>query len=317
MTKSVPVPNVPPARLVDMSDFVTLRSATDDDLAGVTAVFAAQDIAWWDEVDGDVDDVRGEFDRTVAAFGTLADGARVALVDGAVVGVALHVGHGQTNVAVDPSTGYAERSLEMLIDWLIESGATLIDAPAHDAERLDVLRARRWTPVRSSFDLERVATVDDLVSLAWPTDISASPFRRGVDDQAVHDMIYSVWTDVAGHTHRPIEEWRALFLDVPSYDPDLVVLARHRDGHVAGIAMCRVFDGELGWVNQLAVGRPDRGVGLGRALLVESFRRFADRGVERLGLGVEADNGTALGLYRSVGLEVTREWMHCAPEMRD
>jgi ribosomal protein S18 acetylase RimI-like enzyme len=54
-------------------------------------------------------------------------------------------------------------------------------------------------------------------------------------------------------------------------------------------------------------------VGLGRALLVESFHRLSATGVEILGLGVEAANVNALGLYRSVGLEVAREWVHCSP----
>ena len=77
--------------------------------------------------------------------------------------------------------------------------------------------------------------------------------------------------------------------------------------------MCRTFAGGIGWVSQLAVGYPDRGVGLGRALLVESFHRLSATGVEILGLGVGADNENALGLYRSVGLEVARKWVHCSP----
>jgi hypothetical protein len=38
------------------------------------------------------------------------------------------------------------------------------------------------------------------------------PFRLGVDDEELHEMIYSFWTDVPGHTYRPIDEWRSLIL---------------------------------------------------------------------------------------------------------
>ncbi len=97
--------------------------------------------------------------------------------------------------------------------------------------------------------------------------------------------------------------------------PNLVVIARRDDGSgpVAGAAICRMFTGGVGWVSQLAVGRPDRGVGLGRSLLIESFHRLVAAGAETLALDVEAENATALGLYRTVGLDVAREWVHCSP----
>jgi ribosomal protein S18 acetylase RimI-like enzyme len=31
-----------------------------------------------------------------------------------------------------------------------------------------------------------------------------------------------------------------------------------------------------------------------------------------IGLGVEAENANALGLYRSVGFDICREWIHCS-----
>lgn len=290
-----------------------MRPPTDDDFDDVVRVFAAQDMAWFDEVDMEADDVRAELDRVVAASGSLGDGARLAVADGRVIGLALHVGHGQTNLAIDPAAPMAMAALERLTGWLLESGAELVDAPAQDTERLAVFAAHGLEPIRSSFDLERSSELTDLTRTELPSGITFSPFRKGVDDQEAHDVIYSVWMDVPGHTDRPIEEWRSLFLDGPSFDPELVVVARRTDGAIAGIAICRVFNGEIGWVAQLAVGRPDRGVGLGRALLVEALYRLATRNVGRLGLSVEAANDTALGLYRSVGLEVSREWVHCAP----
>jgi ribosomal protein S18 acetylase RimI-like enzyme len=292
---------------------VVLRAVTDDDIASVTELNRRQDVAWWGQPETDDEETRLGFDRSKAAMGSLEAGGRLAMHRDVAVGIALLVGHGQTGVAVDPTSPMATRALEMLVAWLIAAGATTFEAPAQDADRLAALAAAGFVPDRSSFELERPVPLDDLGSASWPPGVAAAPFRPGVDEQELHDLIYSVWTDVAGHTHRPLDEWRSIFIDTPSFDPALIVVARRDDGagDLAGAALCRTFPGDLGWVAQLAVGRPDRGIGLGRVLLVEAFHRLASAGVSTIGLGVEAGNANALGLYRSVGLEITREWVHC------
>ena len=297
---------------------VVLRPATEADVDAIFAVQVAQDTAWWGTPDGDVDDTRAELDRVRHAMGSLDRGARVAVVPGAepsVVGFALLVGHGHTNLSINPSASDAASARRLLVGWLIEAGGTQIDAPNQDQLLLDVLDEFGYRPTRSSFELERGADIADLGSTVWPDGIRSAPFHPGVDDEEVYALIYPMWTDVVGHTDRPFDEWRALFLHDASFVPELAVLARRNEGSgpVAGVAMCRTFTGGIGWVSQLAVGYADRGVGLGRALLVESFHRLSATGVQILGLGVEADNVNALGLYRSVGLEVAREWVHCSP----
>jgi ribosomal protein S18 acetylase RimI-like enzyme len=293
---------------------IELRAATPGDVEALAAMQDAQDIAWWGAPDGDVDDVRSELDRVRFAHGSLADGSRIALVGGRAVGSVLLTGHGRADLAVDPGAPDVDEVRRLLVDWAVAAGASMMESPVQDRERVAALEAAGFVPVRSSFELERAAGPDDLGPGEWPPGIAPSPFRPGVDDEELHTMIYSVWMDVPGHTFRPLEEWRALFVDDASFDPELAVVARRDDGNgaIAGCAMSRIFLGTVGWVSQLAVGRPDRGLGLGRSLLVEAFHRLAARDVEILGLGVEAENDTALGLYRSVGLEVTREFVHCA-----
>ena len=46
----------------------------------------------------------------------------------------------------------------------------------------------------------------------------------------------------------------------------------------------------------------------GRALLLHALTDLQQAGARGLTLGVEADNESALGLYRSVGMAVEREW---------
>jgi ribosomal protein S18 acetylase RimI-like enzyme len=66
--------------------------------------------------------------------------------------------------------------------------------------------------------------------------------------------------------------------------------------------------GGRGWVDTLAVAQSERRRGLGRALLLHALTDLQRAGARGLGLGVEAENDGALGLYRSLGLEVEREW---------
>ena len=69
-----------------------------------------------------------------------------------------------------------------------------------------------------------------------------------------------------------------------------------------------MFSDGRGWVEQLAVARSARGLGLGRALLLHSLAELHERGATSLALGVQGENENAIGLYRDVGFEIEREW---------
>jgi len=294
---------------------VDLRAATDDDVDDIWRVVAAQDSAWWGAPDGDRDDIVDELARAARASGSLESGTRVAVAADVIVGFATLIGHGHSNVAVDPGAAAAEDALSGLFDWLTSSGATLIDSPVQDSARRERLARLGFVPVRSSFELERSADVSDLRAPVWPDGIAPVAFRLGLDDEEVHEMIYSFWTDVPGHTYRPIEEWRPSILAGPWFDPELIVLTRwdHGSGPPAGIALGRLYGDDVGWVSQLGVSNDARGLGLGRAILVEACHRLSGTDVRIIGLGVEAENASAIGLYRSVGMEIAREWVHCSP----
>jgi mycothiol synthase len=294
---------------------IALRAPIDGDVEEIARVIDAQDIGWWGAPDGDIDDVRNELERIRRSVGSLAAGARVAVVNDVIVGVAMLVGHGHTNVAVDPAFDDVSALRRALFAWLVDVGGDVeIEAPSQDADRLSELAALGLVPLRSSFELERPGDASGLPDAAWPEGVVSSPFRIGTDDEELHEMIYSFWTDVPGHTHRPLDEWRTAILAGSWFDPDLVVVARsdRGNGPILGTALARTFTGDVGWVTQLGVARSARGLGLGRTILVEACRRLSRRQPRIIGLGVEAENVTALGLYRSVGFDVAREWIHCA-----
>jgi len=82
-----------------------------------------------------------------------------------------------------------------------------------------------------------------------------------------------------------------------------------RGNRLVGVALGRTFSDGTGWVSQVAVSRDQQGQGVGRALIIEAFRRRLAGGATRLGLGVSAANQDALRLYLRLGLAIDREWM--------
>ena len=110
--------------------------------------------------------------------------------------------------------------------------------------------------------------------------------------------------DPVWHTVTP-SSFREFYLRARGFDPALWLLAW--DGpELAGSALGypeRGGDVTLGWIGTLSVRRDWRRRGLGAALLRSAFQTLYDRGLSRIGLGVDADNPTgARGLYERAGM---------------
>ena len=271
-----------------------LRRATPADRPDLIALALAEDAAWSaappvsaDEAGEVIDRHRPgvifERDRRVAGFAAVGEG-------------------GGTLVLTDPGDdpGHA---LEALVAWLGEQGRDEVDTYARDARRIAWLEAHGFTHRRSYFDLDRGIDPPPAPAV-WPSGVSVERFRPGVDDAAVHALIYvdAAWGEVPGHTERSLDTWRS------TLTPEYSGWVARRDGQPVGWVVGRVFSDGRGWVEELAVARSSRGLGLGRALLLHSLAELRSRGATSLALGVQAENEHAIGLYRAVGFEVTREW---------
>lgn len=163
---------------------IDLRAPIEGDVEAIARVVDAQDTAWWGEPDGDIDDLRDQLERVRRATGSLEVGVRVAVVEGSLVPVAMAVGHGHTSVSVDSADRDASAVRRALFACLADFGDDVqIESPAQDAERLGDLDALGFTPLRSSFELERPGDVADLPDPVWPDGIVPVPFRLGVDDE--------------------------------------------------------------------------------------------------------------------------------------
>ena len=275
-----------------------LRPATAADRTELVALALAEDAAWSGAPAVSAEEA-GEY---IDAFAPGAIFER----DGRVAGFAAVRGGGGTILLLDPGDDPAP-ALAALVAWLGERGRHEVDAYARDSRRIAWLEAHGFTYRRSGFDLRRGIDPPPAPP-GWPAEVAVARFRRGEDDEAVHALIYvdAAWGEVAGHHERPLDAWRSMLR------PAAGGWVARRDERPVGWVLGRVFEDGRGWVEQIAVARSARGIGLGRALLLHCLADLCSGGATSLALGVQGENETAIGLYRSVGFQVEREWRNYA-----
>jgi len=140
---------------------------------------------------------------------------------------------------------------------------------------------------------------EPIPDLHLPAGIAVRTFRPE-DAAAVHallDEAYLGWDE----EYEPVkhEEWVRSMLDDEEFDASVWWLAE-RDGTLAGCAL----HWSSGWLKDVAVQEPERGQGLGAALVVTGLAEFRRRGKSRVGLKVHPENPTgARELYERLGFE--------------
>jgi mycothiol synthase len=176
----------------------------------------------------------------------------------------------------------------------------------HGHEVARVAAARGYEPWRHSLTME--IALRERPAAAFPAGLDVRAYTDA-DADTVRSAINDAFAEDPLHTDLTPSSFGEFFVKARGFDPALWVLAW--DGReLAGISLNYAghgSDAELGWVGTLGVRRRWRRRGLGRALLHESFARLHDRGLRRVGLGVDADNVTgALRLYERVGMRQVR-----------
>ena len=277
---------------------MTLRPATEADRADVLALGVAEEAAWFGEPEVSAEEV-GEW---VDDEGGLAPGVVAVDGDGRVCGFAAPGRHEAVFLA-DP--GRTDELADQLLPWLHgQASAFQLMTFAGDAARLRAFERHGLRHARSVFSLFRPESACPVPAAEIPDGVDVAPYSFDGHDEAIHRLIYvdAAWASVPGHTERDLDEWREAARRCSS-----VFLAR-RDGRPVGWVAGRLLANGRGFVEMIAVATSERGRGLGRALLLHAFGNLETAGARGLALGVQASNDTALGLYRSVGLEIDREW---------
>lgn len=176
-------------------------------------------------------------------------------------------------------------------------------APANHAAK-ELLERRGFERIRHFWKMG-IDLVEEPPEPAWPEGIRLDTARAG-REREVFDASEDAFQDHWDFKPHDYDEWRVWMVERETFDPSLWLLARD-GGEVAGISLCSLTP-EEGWVDVLGVRRPWRRRGLGKALLLESFRELRRREQPRAVLGVDAANPTgATRLYEGAGMSVVRE----------
>ncbi|CAA9373947.1 MAG: hypothetical protein AVDCRST_MAG21-909 [uncultured Nocardioidaceae bacterium] len=125
---------------------------------------------------------------------------------------------------------------------------------------------------------------------------------------AVWQVVEDAFNEWPNREPNSFEDWSAEVVRRPGFEPWQLLVAA--DGsQIVGACFVLLNDDKESWVQQLAVRRDSRGLGLGRALLTEAGRVTRERGAGLLELNTDSRTG-ALGLYEHVGMVVTDTFEH-------
>ncbi|MBV6822228.1 GNAT family N-acetyltransferase [Pseudomonas sp. PD9R] len=133
----------------------------------------------------------------------------------------------------------------------------------------------------------------------WPTGIQLTHYRPALAE-AVHRLMELGYRDGGGRVPA-LELWQQRFETDPEYDPGLCFIALDAEGVVA---VCQCWTSA--YIKNLVVHPRARRQGLGRTLLLQTFKVFQQRREGFVDLKVLEDNLRAQRLYESVGMFVVR-----------
>src|SRR3954453_2892528 len=188
---------------------------------------------------------------------------------------------------------------------------------------------RRWLQAHGAVEIRRfwrmLIDFDDAPP-SVPEPAEGVTLRAPRDDEDDLRLIFQI-TDTSfaehfGHTdERTYEKWIKAWRARPGFDLTLWWVAELQGQPVAvllGQTLSVEGGGTNGHVGTLGTLKEARGKGIGTLLLRTSFAEFHRRGLRRVTLGVDSENGTgAVRLYESVGMHAAAVWpLHELPPLK-
>jgi len=283
-----------PARLEDLDAAVAMLNEHSRQLHGADDVTPADLKQYWESPDVE-----------------LGQDILLAEESGSVVGYADIGLHGD-HVWLDVRATGAEALPELLLAIENVAAAKKPDAKlmgytsADDSPLRDLFASSGYDLVRHSYRM-RIELNGALPEPEWPDGVSVRTMHEG-EERRFYDAHNAAFADTWLFHLEAFEVWRHWFVEDPSFDPSLWFVAEAGDD-AAGIVIARKAEYEpgLGWVRILGVVPEHRQRGLGQALLRHTFGEFARRGLDAVGLGVDAENPTgAVRVYERAGMHVER-----------
>ena len=284
---------------------------TPSDLKAVFGLLLRSDIAEYGEPDSELSDLQHEWARMDLAL----DAWIVKDEDEALIGYAALVpsrGERRVDVFIDPEL--ADPAFMGQLLSRCEERARQIAEPeglmthtflAHVNQRdRDAFTAAGFAYEKSFFQMH-VNLHNDLAEPSWPAGVRVRNAVAGMDDQAIYEAVQAAF-ERSEDEALTFEEWKEHTIRPGVYDPCLWFLAIAGE-EIVGTCLGIKYETE-GWIRQFGVIPAWRGKGIATAMLQHAFLVFRDRGYDRVGLGMEADNETALRLYERAGMYVLRQY---------
>lgn len=239
----------------------------------------------------------------------------------------------ENRVYLDSSVhpGYRGRGLGAeLIRWAIRvapqqsaerfPGAPVeLHASVHEANtgKAALLEQEGFTPRRWFFDMKRpLPAGETLPQVDVPDGVQIVGFDLAAHDAAALQVRNEAFADHWGSTAQTEDSWRQWFTGTRAFRPDLsyVAVAAGPDGsdEVVAILLSQYYVADevaTGvkemWISTIGTRRAWRKRGLASALINAALAQAQRQGMDRAGLGVDADSPTgALGVYQRAGFTV-------------
>ncbi len=295
---------------MDLPAGLTARPLTLADARAVYEVMAAQELEDVGEAVIEEADIVADWQRPST---DLASSSRGVLDGGTLVAYAEITHVDRADAAVHPA--YRRRGIgTALSGWVRDTararGATIIGSPVPQGSPGDRLLESLGYGERWRSWVLRLPEGRDIEPQTLPTGYAVRTAETEADRRAAYDVKEDAFLEWSEREREPFDDWTATSIHRPGFDPWNLRVAVDPDGAVVG--MCFVVLAEAsGYVDQLAVRRDRRGLGLARALLVDAFALAREHGATVSELSTDTRTG-ALGLYERVGMEVARVWIHRA-----
>jgi mycothiol synthase len=284
-----------PARLDEVETVAGMLNELSRRLHGVNDQTAAEMLQYWESPDVD-------FERDVLV---------AEQPDGSLVGYA-DIGTQEDHVWLDVR-GIEPEPQRALLDAIEtraaekKPGAGLMGFTSEsDQVARGLYEEAGYSIIRHGYRME-ISLEGGTPAPQWPDGFSVRAMRTG-EEKRVYEAHMTSFADTWMFNPEPFDVWSHWFVGDPAFDPSLWFLAEAGD-ELAGISMTRLAENEpgLAWVRILGVVPKFRHRGLAQALLRHTFVECASRGLERVGLGVDAENPTgAVRVYERAGMHVAR-----------
>lgn len=311
---------------LDPALMLSARRPTLDDAPEITGLINAVDLADYGAADTEVDELVDNLQRVALETDAwILDGPSgpVAFAD------LTRRGGGaawELYVAVMPAWRKRGIGTALVRDLESRARARIDEAPPgarvtiHGWVKGESEPERRWAAslgytVQRQFLRMRIDMSAPPPPASWAPGIRPRTFVVGQDERATFDAVEEAFADHWGHMPADYEDWIRRTQSA-TFDPGLWLLAVEGD-EIVGTSLGSGGP-QGGWIGGLGTRRAWRGRGVARAILLEHFRVFWERGMRTVQLGVDGASLTgATRLYEKAGMRVVERFDQVAMVLRE